>query len=91
MNADHVREWRKKNPNYWRRLHPLSRCPALAAVLRDLALQDSIDTHFALVIGLIAHVTNHSLQDTIAFEVRRLILLGYGILRPSPQADSKET
>ena len=88
-----MREWRKNNPDYWQRASRLTRLPlppAFTAALRDLALQDSIDTHFSLLIGVIAHVSNLSLQDTIAFEVRRLILLGHGILRASPIAGSKK-
>ena len=85
-NTFHVSEWRKAHPDYWRRrgrLSGLALDAALVAVLRELALQDSIDTHLALLIGLVAERSNLALQDTIAFEIRRLILLGHGILTHS--------
>jgi hypothetical protein len=94
VNSDHVREWRKSHQGYWRRrgrLADLRLTPTLAGVLRDVALQDSIDTHLALLIGLVAHVSNLALQDTIAFEVRRLMLLGHGILQESNSPDSRRT
>ncbi|MEN9661768.1 MAG: hypothetical protein RL324_717 [Verrucomicrobiota bacterium] len=58
--------------------------PALAEVMRYVALQDTIDTRFALEIGLIAEVSGAALQDTIAKEIRRLIMRGYAILRGKP-------
>lgn len=89
-----MQEWRKSHPGYWRRPGRLTgiRLDAnLASVLRETALQDSIDTRLALLIGLIAHVSNLTLQDTIAFEIRRLILLGHGILQASSRLDPKGT
>jgi hypothetical protein len=83
VNADHVRTWREEHPEYWRRrlrLDGLTGDEPLASALRELALQDSIDTPLSLVIGLIADRLNLALQDTIAFELRRLMLLGHGIL-----------
>jgi len=40
-----------------------------------------IDTHLALKIGIISHLSGATLQDTIAKEMRRLTLLGHAILR----------
>jgi hypothetical protein len=54
---------------------------ALAAAVRYVALQDTIDTRFALEIGLISRVSGVALQDTIAKEIHRLTLRGYAILR----------
>jgi len=61
INADRVRKWRKRHPAYWqtrsfghlrlRRTMGLS--PRLAANLRYVALQDTIDTLFALKIALL--------------------------------------
>ena len=82
------------HPGYWRRSGRLTGIrldAALRSVLKENALQDSIDTHLALLIGLIAHVSNLALQDTIAIEIRRLILLGHGILQVSSRQDSKRT
>jgi hypothetical protein len=44
------------------------------------ALQDMIDSHFSLLVGLISHLIKSPLQDEIARELRRLNLLGHGIL-----------
>ncbi len=43
-----------------------------------------IDTHLALTIGIISDLTGATLQDTIAKEIRRLMLRGYAILRRIP-------
>jgi hypothetical protein len=86
VNANGVRAWRKNHPDYWRkygRLSGLAIDEPLAAALRELALQDSIDTHLALLVGLIAEVSNLALQDSIAIEIRRLMLRGHGILAKS--------
>jgi hypothetical protein len=60
--VDRVRTWRKKNPKYWRRHTRVRRrqrndyvlSKRLAAALRYVALQDMIDTHLALKIGMIS-------------------------------------
>ena len=94
MNGYNVQEWRKSHPDYWRRpgrLAGIRLDATLASVLKETALKDSIDTHLALLIGLIAHVSNLALQDTIAFEIRRLILLGHGILQASSRPETKGT
>jgi hypothetical protein len=43
-----------------------------------------IDTHLALKIGIISELSGATLQDTIAKEIRRLMLRGYAILRRTP-------
>jgi hypothetical protein len=58
----------------------------LADVVREFALQDMMDTHFSLVVGLVSYLTRSALQDTIASEMRRLMLLGHGILTQSTKA-----
>jgi hypothetical protein len=93
-NTFHVSEWRKAHPGYGRRGSRLCRLALdapLTAVLRELALQDSIDPHLALLIGLVVERSNLALQDTIAFEIRRLILLGHGILTQSLSPDLRPT
>jgi hypothetical protein len=93
-NVDRVRDWRKAHPAYWQkkgRLPGLNIKKEMASILREVALQDSIDTHLALLIGLISHLSNLALQDTIAFEIRRLMLLGHGILQESNDGDSSRS
>lgn len=90
-NVDRVRAWRAANPQYWRDRRCRERAQRgrfsvgkkLYGIARKLALQDSIDTRFSLVVGLVSDLTGHALQDTIANEIRRLMLLGHGILRQS--------
>jgi hypothetical protein len=88
-NTDRVRDWRRQHPHYWKKSRRIRRAgradfvltKALAAAVRFVALQDSIDTRFALEIGLISRVSGAALQDTIAKEIHRLTLRGYAILR----------
>ncbi len=88
-NAQHVRDWRARTPQYWKRprRHPGVRfgkfrlTPKLAAVLRSVALQDEIDTVLALQVGTISRLSGTALQDTIAREMRATMLLGRAILR----------
>jgi hypothetical protein len=93
-NVDRVRAWRAAHPHYWRdrrcreRARRAQFClgKKLYGIARKLALQDSIDSQFSLVVGLVSHLSGHALQDTIAKEIRRLMLLGHGILRQSTAA-----
>ncbi len=78
-----VQTWRGNHPHYWRRKVRIGRYEVrgkLADVAREFALQDMIDTHFSLVVGLVSNLTQSALQVTIASEMRRLMLLGHGIL-----------
>jgi hypothetical protein len=60
----------------------------LADVVREFALQDMIDTHFSLVVGLVSYLTRSALQDTIASEIRRLMLLGHGVITQAETTSS---
>lgn len=51
--------------------------------MREFALQDIIATDFSLVVGLVSYLAKSALQDTIASEIRRLMLLGYGVITQS--------
>jgi hypothetical protein len=84
-----MQQWRNTHPGYWRRKTRIGRYEvrgALADTVREFALQDMIDTHFSLVVGLVSYLTQSALQDTIASEIRRLMLLGHGILTQSTKA-----
>jgi len=88
-NVQHVRNWRERTPQYWKRnrRHHGARPGAfrltrrLKAVLKSVALQDTIDTRLALEIGIISRLSGAALQDTIAREMRATMLLGRAILR----------
>jgi hypothetical protein len=89
VSLTRVRAWRQKNPRYWRKRSKGQNASKskfivskkLTAILRYVALQDTIDTNLALKIGIISHLTGSALQDTIAKEIRRLMLRGHAILR----------
>lgn len=84
-----MQQWRDMHPGYWRRKVRLGRYVMrgkLAEVIREFALQDMIDTHFSLVVGLVSYLAQSALQDTIASEMRRLMLLGHGILTQTTKA-----
>ena len=90
LHVARVRAWRQAHPGYWRQSRPMSE-PALqdacrvqlAEVLKDsatLALQDVCRRQDAVLIGLIAHLSDSALQDDIAAAGRRLLQLGQDIL-----------
>lgn len=89
IDIERVREWRKRHPQYWKRVRRSGRqqlaafrlTRSLAAALKGLALQDTIDTRLALEIGIISRLSGAALQDTIAKEIRATILRGNAILR----------
>ena len=81
-----IQQWRAAHPGYWRRRVRLGHYQisgALAEVVREFALQDMIDAHFSLVVGLLSHLTGSALQDEIVSEIRRLNVLGHAVLLQS--------
>ncbi len=93
QNVARVRDWRSTHPGYWRRPGaktgaalqddcrtqaidlPRGRSNFVAAALQDVLLAQP-----AVLIGLIAHITDSALQDDIANTSRRLLQLGQDIL-----------
>lgn len=85
-NLLRVQDWRRDNPGYWRRRTRVGRYSLrgpLGDAARLCALQHVIDTHFSLVVGLLSRLTGSALQHEIADEMRRLMLLGHGIITQS--------
>jgi hypothetical protein len=96
IHVQRVRAWRQAHPGYWRRHRRASITlqDALAAqpieqidLFADseiapapTALQDALSLQDPVLIGLIAHLTDSTLQDGIAVTVRRLLQLGQDIL-----------
>ncbi len=91
-NVQRTQQWREAHPCYWRRCskrrnalqddcdaQPSETRPDKATTLEG-ALQDDCRTQAALFTGLIAHVTGSTLQDDIAFAVRRIHTYGQTIL-----------
>jgi hypothetical protein len=89
-NVERVRDWRKRNPGYWRRKKPLQdHChqnPIPKQAVTDKspshALQDVLSGQHPVLIGLIANLTGSALQDDIAFSLRRMEQLGMDIINP---------
>jgi hypothetical protein len=96
-NVERVRSWRQRHPEYWKRKRRPKRLSNakfaltedFSSILRYVALQDSIDTRLALEIGIISRLCGVALQDTIAKEIRRLIIRGHAILRNKPARASR--
>lgn len=67
QNVERVRLWRQEHPGYGRRVkRGYGEVSAvLAAELRRISLQDSIDPRVALLVGLISKVSNLALQDLL--------------------------
>lgn len=92
-NSFRVREWRRLNPAYWRRKRRIGRYDLrgeLARVVGEGALQHLIDDQFSLVVGLVSHLLQSPLQHEIARELRRLRLLGHGILTQAEPSKTKD-
>ena len=91
-NVARVQAWRAAHPGYWRR--PGNSAPALQDVshaqaiepaahsvtLASAALQDVFSAQPAVLIGLIAHISDSTLQEDIALTSRKLLQLGQDIL-----------
>jgi hypothetical protein len=91
-----VQRWRAEHPGYWRRptqkseqsadaLQEDCRAQTLdtqgpAADLGGVALQEVLSAQPAVLIGLIAHLTDSALQEDIVRSSRRLLQLGQDIL-----------
>jgi hypothetical protein len=97
--AERVRQWRAKNPGYWRRKRSKSPialqedCPSQTAVQEpvkpDLApspLQENSLAQQPFIVGLISMLTDTALQEDIATTHRRLVAKGYEVLGMKPGA-----
>ena len=97
QNCERVRQWRLANPGYWRNKRPAPERtlqePSIPQATEkqslvpsgiSLALQDLCISQPALLVGLIAVMTGHALQDDIAESARRFINRGRDILRMVP-------
>ena len=98
-HVERVRTWRAAHPGYWRS-HLRARGVALQDALalqvietpEDLvrrALQDALRCQGPVLIGLIAHLSDSTLQDDIASTTRGLLQLGQDILSGQPRHASQ--
>ena len=87
-----MRDWRKDHPGYWRRNadgeeEPRDHGHDLRAVLVEFALrdscgalQDSWPPQLVALVGIIARLGGDALQETIARDLRKIMLEGNAIL-----------
>jgi len=95
-NVERVRQWRAKNPGYWKRpaktpgtLQELvpTPVPAQPPQNKEVAektssppLQDFVTSQDPLVLGLISHLIDSPLQEVVEQAARRLLQKGRDIL-----------
>jgi ATP/maltotriose-dependent transcriptional regulator MalT len=99
-NAARVREWQHTHPGYWRNTARYRRrtlqdahrvqVADLLAESASVALQDALRCQGPVLIGLIAHLSDSTLQDDIAQTSRRLLQLGQDILS-GKVSDARQT
>jgi hypothetical protein len=92
INVDHVRQWRKEHPGYWKR--PAKAPVALQEILMTQVsdkepvakttslppLQDFVASQDPLLLGLIAHLIDSPLQENVEQATLRLLQKGRNIL-----------
>ena len=89
-NAARARAWQRLHPDYWKntsryRLRTLQdvdgvQVPERPRKKADLALQDALRAQDHVLVGLIAHMSESTLQEDIAFTAQRLLQLGQQVL-----------
>jgi hypothetical protein len=99
-NAARAREWQHAHPGYWRNtarykrrtLQDAHQAQGIESVRESvsLALQDALRLQGPVLIGLIAHLSDSTLQDDIAQTSRRLLQLGQDILS-GKGSDARQT
>jgi hypothetical protein len=93
VHVERVRAWRADHPGYWRGHRrdpgtalqdaPMRQVIEPAVKIEDpsvLALQDALHSQGPVLIGLIAHLSDSTLQEDIASTARGLLQLGQDIL-----------
>ena len=100
-HVDRVRVWRAAHPGYWRSHQRRGRVALQDALvvqeveknedLPNFALQDALQCQGPVLIGLIAQLTDSTLQDALTETTRGLLQLGQDILsgrRHAPQTSA---
>jgi hypothetical protein len=92
-NVERVQRWRKEHPGYWKRskakastplqdacpVQPVKKEEVEKSPLQDVSLEQWIMKH-PLVVGLISHMMDCTLQGDIVKTIRRLVVKGRDIL-----------
>jgi hypothetical protein len=100
-NRQRVKDWRKRNPGYWRKKKSSTQVP-LQEVLQTQpaqneelipkrtsdALQDLFSMQPSVVVGLISMMTGSALQEDIVSTVRVLVRKGRDILGMNPGSET---
>ena len=103
VNTQRVKEWRKRNPGYWKR-SSINKEDALQDPINGqvidinkntsdfagIALQDFLTVQPTVLIGLISKFIGSSLQDDIARTILLMQQSGQDILFYQPQAEGGE-
>jgi hypothetical protein len=100
-NSRRVKEWRKRNPGYWRKKKTLVQVPLQEVCHEQVApneevisektsdaLQEVFLMQPAVVVGLISMMTGNSLQEDIVATARVLIRKGQDILESNPGSET---
>ena len=102
-NVQRVRAWRAAHPGYKRRARRQPAAlqeminaqppPAQAPAPPDdaVALQETWQAQPPLLVGLIAHLTDTTLQEDMAPVMRGLIARGQALLEPNPKSHDRKT
>jgi hypothetical protein len=100
-NSRRVKEWRKRNPGYWRKKKTAGQVPLQEVCQEQVAadegliskktpdaLQEVLLMQPAVVVGLISMMTGNSLQEDIVATARVLIRKGQDILESHPGSET---
>jgi hypothetical protein len=91
-NVERVRQWRAKNPGYWKRrpktsstlqevvLSQSAQQQELTKMTSPAPLQDFVASQDPLLLGLIAHLVDSPLQEVVEQTALRLLQKGRNIL-----------
>ena len=100
-NCQRVKDWRKRNPGYWRKKNSSSQVPLQEVFQAQVAhneepspkeapdaLQDLFSMQPAVVVGLISMMTGSALQEDIVSTVGVLVRKGRDILGMNPESET---
>jgi hypothetical protein len=100
-NSRRVKEWRKRNPGYWRKKKTSVQVPLQEVCQEQVAenegvnsektsdaLQEVLLKQPAVVVGLISMMTGNSLQEDIVATARVLLRKGQDILESHPGSET---
>jgi hypothetical protein len=100
-NCERVKDWRKRNPGYWRKKKSATQGPLqevfrtqpaqneeLTSKIVPDALQDLFSMQPAVVVGLISMMTGSALQEDIVSTVGVLVRKGRDILGMNPGSET---